>query len=132
MPWISSSSTTLRFLRAGKLGCAGLRISLQDSWGSCTSEIVRERLEREYDLSLLATAPSVVYRVMLTDGSRLDIQNPKMWPPPQRVEAVEEPYVRASMMVPNEFVGTVMELCREKRGQYVNMEYLTAAGDDNL
>ncbi len=88
-------------------------------------EIVRERLEREYDLSLLATAPSVVYRVMLTDGSRLDIQNPKMWPPPQRVEAVEEPYVRASMMVPNEFVGTVMELCREKRGQYVNMEYLT-------
>lgn len=89
-------------------------------------EIVRERLEREYDLSLLATAPSVVYKVMLSDGSEEEIQNPKLWPPAQRLEAVKEPYVKAGMMVPNEFVGTVMELCREKRGQYVNMEYLTS------
>jgi GTP-binding protein LepA len=89
-------------------------------------EIVRERLEREYDLSLLATAPSVVYKVMLSDGSEMDIQNPKLWPPAQRLEAVKEPYVKASMMVPNEFVGAIMELCREKRGQYVNMEYLTS------
>lgn len=89
-------------------------------------EIVRERLEREYDLSLLATAPSVVYKVMLTDGSEEDIQNPKLWPPAQRMEGVKEPYVKAGMMVPNEYVGTVMELCREKRGQYVNMEYLTS------
>lgn len=89
-------------------------------------EIVRERLEREYDLSLLATAPSVVYKVMLSDGTEEDIQNPKLWPPAQRLEAVKEPYVKASMMVPNEYVGTIMELCREKRGQYVNMEYLTS------
>lgn len=89
-------------------------------------EIVRERLEREYDLSLLATAPSVVYRVGLTDGSVLELQNPKLWPPPQRIDAVQEPYVKAAMMVPHDYVGTIMELCQEKRGQYVNMEYLTS------
>lgn len=89
-------------------------------------EIVRERLEREYDLSLLATAPSVVYKVVLTDGSELDLQNPKHWPAPQRVEAVQEPYMKAFVMVPNEYVGAVMELCQDKRGQYVNMEYLTS------
>lgn len=89
-------------------------------------EIVRERLEREYDLSLLATAPSVVYTVMLTDGSEVDVQNPKLWPQPQQLLGVKEPYVRAGMMAPNEYVGPIMELCREKRGQYLNMEYLTS------
>jgi GTP-binding protein LepA len=89
-------------------------------------EIVRERLEREYDLSLLATAPSVVYKVILSDGSEVDVQNPKLWPPPQRLLGVKEPYVKASMMAPNEYVGAIMELCREKRGQYINMEYLTS------
>ncbi len=89
-------------------------------------EIVRERLEREYDLNLLATAPSVVYKIRLTDGSEMDVQNPKHWPPAQKIDAVMEPYVKASIMVPHEYVGTVMELCQEKRGNYSNMEYLTS------
>jgi len=88
-------------------------------------EIVRERLEREYDLTLMATAPSVIYRIVLTDGSEVDVRNPSRWPEQQRIERVLEPYVKASIMVPNEYVGTVMELCQEKRGSFINMEYLT-------
>ena len=88
-------------------------------------EIVKERLEREYDLSLLATAPSVIYKIVLTDGSEVWVQNPNHWPPAQKVEMVMEPYVKAVIMVPNDFVGSVMELCQEKRGQFVNLEYLT-------
>lgn len=87
--------------------------------------IVKERLEREYDLSLLTTAPSVVYRIHLTDGSTLEVQNPSRWPENQRIESVMEPYVKASIMVPNEYVGQVMELCQNRRGQFLNMEYLT-------
>ena len=89
-------------------------------------EIVKERLEREYDLSLLATAPSVIYRVLLTDGSELMVQNPTHWPPPQKIDRVMEPYVKASIMVPNDYVGTIMELCQEKRGSFITMEYLTS------
>ncbi|HWP95541.1 MAG TPA: translation elongation factor 4 [Syntrophomonadaceae bacterium] len=88
-------------------------------------EIVKERLEREYDLSLLATAPSVVYKILLTDGSEIYLQNPTHWPPPQRIDDVMEPLVKAYIMVPQEFVGTIMELCKDKRGFFVNMEYLT-------
>lgn len=88
-------------------------------------EIIRERLEREYDLSILATAPSVIYQISLTDGSELTVQNPSRWPDPQRIDHVKEPYVKASIMVPNDYVGTVMELCQDKRGNFVNMEYLT-------
>ncbi len=88
-------------------------------------EIVRERLEREYDLTLLATAPSVIYRILLTDGSELFVQNPSHWPDPQRIDKVMEPFVKASIMVPNDYVGTVMELCQEKRGSFINIEYLT-------
>lgn len=88
-------------------------------------EIIRERLEREYDLTLLATAPSVIYRILLTDGSEMFVQNPSHWPDPQRIDKVMEPYVKASIMVPNDYVGTVMELCQEKRGNFINMEYLT-------
>ncbi|HWQ74747.1 MAG TPA: translation elongation factor 4 [Syntrophomonas sp.] len=88
-------------------------------------EIIRERLEREYDLTLLATAPSVIYRILLTDGSEMYVQNPSHWPEPQRTEAVMEPYVKVSIMAPNEFVGPVMELCQEKRGSFINMEYIT-------
>ena len=89
-------------------------------------EIVKERLEREYDLSLLATAPSVIYRVLLTDGSEVLVQNPTHWPPPQKIDRVMEPYVKASIMVPNDYVGTIMELCQEKRGSFITMEYLTS------
>jgi GTP-binding protein LepA len=88
-------------------------------------EIVRERLEREYDLSLMATAPSVIYRVLLTDKTEITVRNPCRWPDPQRIDKVLEPYVRANIMVPNDYVGTVMELCQDKRGSFVNMEYLT-------
>jgi len=88
-------------------------------------EIVRERLEREYDLTLLATAPSVIYRILLTDKSEVYVRNPSHWPDPQRIDKVMEPFVKASIMVPNEYVGTIMELCQEKRGSFINMEYLT-------
>src|SRR5665647_896966 len=88
-------------------------------------EIVRERLEREYDLTLMATAPSVIYRVLLTDQTEISVQNPSRWPDPQRIEKVMEPYVKANIMVPNEYVGTIMELCQEKRGSFINIEYLT-------
>lgn len=88
-------------------------------------EIVRERLEREYDLSLLATAPSVVYKFKLTDGSELYISNPTHWPAPQKIEQIMEPYVKASIMVPQDYIGGIMELCQEKRGVFVTMEYLT-------
>ena len=86
-------------------------------------EIVKERLEREYDLSLLATAPSVIYQIMLTDGSEMYIANPTHWPAPQRIDQVLEPFVKAAIMVPNEYVGAVMELCQDKRGVFINMEY---------
>ncbi len=89
-------------------------------------EIIRERLEREYDLSLLATAPSVVYKIVLTDGSEILVQNPAHWPPAQRTERIMEPFVKASIMVPNEYVGTIMELCQDKRGSFITMEYLTS------
>ncbi|MGI6412990.1 MAG: translation elongation factor 4 [Syntrophomonadaceae bacterium] len=89
-------------------------------------EIVKERLEREYDLSLLVTAPSVVYKIVLTDGTDLSLKNPTHWPEPQKIDRVLEPFVKASIMVPNEYIGPVMELCQEKRGSFVTMEYLSA------
>ncbi|HZK43847.1 MAG TPA: translation elongation factor 4 [Syntrophomonadaceae bacterium] len=88
-------------------------------------EIVKERLEREYDLDLLATSPSVVYKIHLTDGSDMYVQNPNHWPDVQNIEKITEPYVDASIMVPDDYIGAVMELCQEKRGNFVTMEYLT-------
>ncbi|MFA5536480.1 MAG: translation elongation factor 4 [Bacillota bacterium] len=88
-------------------------------------EIIQERLEREYDLDLITTAPSVVYRVTKTNGEVLKVDNPAHLPEPQKTEMIEEPYVKATIMVPSEFVGAVMELCQEKRGDFKNMEYLT-------
>ena len=89
-------------------------------------EIVQERLEREYSLTLLTTAPSVVYRILLTNGETIDIDNPTKLPPVQQVETLSEPFVRATIMVPGAFVGGVMELSQEKRGTFINMEYLSA------
>ncbi len=88
-------------------------------------EIVKERLEREYDLDLLATAPSVIYKIILTDAEEVYVQNPNDWPENQRIEQVLEPFVKASIMVPNDYVGSVMELCQEKRGEFITMEYIT-------
>ncbi|SEN03872.1 translation elongation factor 4 [Lihuaxuella thermophila] len=87
-------------------------------------EIIQERIEREFGIPLITTAPSVVYKVYLTDGSVMDIENPTLMPPQQKIDHVEEPYVKASIMVPNDYVGTVMELCQNKRGQYLDMSYI--------
>ena len=87
-------------------------------------EIIQERLEREYGLSLITTAPSVVYRVTTTKGEMFEIDNPANLPPVNNIEKIEEPFVKATVMVPKDFVGTVMELCQGKRGIYSNMEYM--------
>jgi GTP-binding protein LepA len=90
-------------------------------------DIVRERLEREYDLELLATMPSVEYEVTLTDGSVLPVHSPNDFPDPSRVEAVREPFIRASILTPKEFVGAIMELCQERRGEHAGMHFLSPA-----
>jgi GTP-binding protein LepA len=86
-------------------------------------EIVRERLEREFDLDLLVTAPNVAYRVRTKDGREIEVHNPAEMP--AEIEQVEEPYIRASVIVPKEYVGPVMELCTERRGRFDHMEYLS-------
>lgn len=88
-------------------------------------EIIQERLEREYDLDLITTSPSVIFKVYKTNGEVLDISNPTNLPPPQNIDKMEEPFVKASVMVPNTYVGAVMDLAQEKRGNFINMEYLT-------
>ena len=87
-------------------------------------EIVQERIEREFNIPILTTAPSVVYRVTLTNGQQIEIDNPSKMPEQGKIEYIEEPYVKASIMVPNDYVGAIMELCQSKRGEFVNMEYL--------
>jgi GTP-binding protein LepA len=88
-------------------------------------EIIQERLEREYDLNLIATAPSVIYKVYLTSGEVVQISNPADLPAPNYLDHIEEPIVKATIILPNDYVGSIMELCQEKRGQFTNMEYLT-------
>lgn len=88
-------------------------------------EIIQERLEREFDLDIITTAPSVVYQVALTDGSIIEVDNPSDLPAITNIEHIEEPYVHATIMVPNEFVGAVMEVCQDRRGVFSNMEYVT-------
>lgn len=87
-------------------------------------EVIQERLEREYNLTLITTAPSVVYHVYTTAGEMLEIDNPSKMPETGKIERVEEPYVKASIIVPKDYVGAVMELCQEKRGVFVDMQYL--------
>ncbi|MGI5891598.1 MAG: translation elongation factor 4 [Bacillota bacterium] len=88
-------------------------------------EIIKERLEREYNLELLITAPSVNYRVTKTNGQVIYVDNPVNLPSVNEVVMIEEPYVKATIMVPSEFIGSIMEITREKRGQFINMEYIT-------
>ncbi|MDE4083745.1 translation elongation factor 4 [Planococcus maritimus] len=87
-------------------------------------EIIQERIEREFNIDLITTAPSVIYHVHMTDGEVLNIDNPAMMPDPQKIEYVEEPYVKATVMVPNDYVGAVMEICQQKRGNFMTMDYL--------
>lgn len=88
-------------------------------------EIVQERLEREFDLNLITTAPSVVYQVTLTDGTVKEVDNPASLPAITQIECIEEPYVKATIMVPDEFVGAVMDVCQDRRGIFTNMQYIT-------
>ena len=88
-------------------------------------DIVRERLEREFDLSLIATAPSVEYMAQLTDGSEVRVHSPAEMPSPQKIEVIEEPFLQATMLLPSENTGTVMELCQARRGEMLRMEYLS-------
>lgn len=87
-------------------------------------EIIQERLEREYNLDLVTTAPSVVYKVHKTDGEVIDLTNPTNLPEPTQIEYMEEPIVSAEIMVTTEFVGAIMQLCQERRGTYISMEYM--------
>jgi GTP-binding protein LepA len=88
-------------------------------------EIVRERLEREFNLALIATAPSVVYRAFLTDGTELDIDNPTDLPDSSRIDHIDEPMLNISILTPSEYLGTVMDLCQARRGEMVKMDYLS-------
>lgn len=87
-------------------------------------DVVQERLEREFNLQLIATAPSVIYHAYLTDQSMISVDNPSQMPDPIRIERIEEPYVKATMMTPKEYVGALMELCQKKRGTYLDMKYI--------
>ncbi|WP_273850852.1 translation elongation factor 4 [Guptibacillus spartinae] len=87
-------------------------------------EIVQERIEREFNIDLITTAPSVIYQVKLTDGEEIIIDNPAMMPDAQSIAEVQEPYVKATIMAPNDYVGAIMELCQGKRGDFIDMQYM--------
>ena len=87
-------------------------------------EIIQERLEREYNLDLITTAPSVVYKIHLTDGTDLEIDNPTNYPDPSTIASAEEPMVKASIFTPAQYIGNIMELCQERRGEYIDTKYL--------
>ncbi|MBM7697953.1 translation elongation factor 4 [Kurthia huakuii] len=87
-------------------------------------EIIQERIEREFKIDLITTAPSVIYHVELTDGEELQVANPSEMPDPQKIQQIEEPYVKANIMVPNDYVGAVMEICQRKRGNFLTMDYI--------
>lgn len=90
-------------------------------------DVIQERIEREFNIDLIMTAPSVVYHVNMTDGEMIDVANPSEFPDPTKIANIEEPYVKAQIMVPQEYVGAVMELAQRKRGDFVTMDYI----DDN-
>ena len=87
-------------------------------------EIIQERIDREYDLNVITTAPSVIYKVIKTDGTKFDLYNPTDLPPAQEISKMEEPIVKADIMLPKQYVGNIMELCQDRRGVYKNMQYM--------
>lgn len=112
LQWEAETSQALGFgFRCGFLGLLHM-------------EIIQERIEREFNISLITTAPSVIYHVTKTDGDMVMIDNPSLLPDPQKIDFIEEPYVKAKVMVPNDYVGSVMELCQGKRGKFGDMQYL--------
>ena len=100
----------------------GFRCGFQ---GLLHMEIIQERLEREFNLQLISTAPSVRYRVELVDGKVVEVENPALWPPREKISRVLEPYIRAEIYTPKEYVGAIMRLCEEKRGVQKDLRYLT-------
>ena len=96
--------------------------------GMLHAEVIQERLEREFDLDLITTLPSVIYKVTKTDGSLVNVDNPHNYPDPSVIAEAEEPYVKVSILTPNEYVGSIMPLCQERRGEFKDMQYL----DTNL
>lgn len=118
-----------------KLNDASLRFEPETSQALCFGfrcgflgllhmDVVEERLEREYNLDLIATSPSVIYHVYKTDGTMLEIDNPAALPPTQNIDHIEEPYVRAEIMVPKDYVGAMMDLCQKKRGEYIDLQVI--------
>jgi GTP-binding protein LepA len=118
---LNDSSFTYEPETSGALGF-GFRCGFL---GLLHMEIVRQRLEREYDLSLVATAPNVEYRVELVDGGVEDVDNPSAMPDSNKVAAIQEPYVTVTVLTPTEYIGAVMELCQQRRGEMTRMEYLS-------
>ena len=98
--------------------------SVVDSLGLLHLEIIQERLEREYNLDLVTTAPGVIYKVHKTNGDVIELTNPSNLPDPSEIEYMEEPMVKAEIMVTSEFIGAIMDLCQERRGVYEGMEYI--------
>lgn len=92
--------------------------------GMLHAEIIQERIEREFNIPLIATAPSVIYHVNTTDGEMHEVVSPSDMPDPGKIESIAEPYVTASIMVPNDYVGPVMDICQKKRGEYLDMSYI--------
>jgi GTP-binding protein LepA len=89
-------------------------------------EIIQERLEREYNMDLVTTAPSVIYKITKTDGTAFELDNPSKLPDVAEIESMQEPMVKVTIMSPTEYVGNIMELCQDRRGTYVSMEYMEA------
>ncbi len=118
---LNDSSFTYEPETSGALGF-GFRCGFL---GLLHMEIVRERLEREFDLSLIATAPSVKYEVTTTAGTTLEVDNPSELPPMSEIEAIAEPWLKATVLTPSDYTGTIMELCQSRRGELENLEYLS-------
>ena len=87
-------------------------------------DIIMERIEREFNVDIIATAPSVIYEITLTDGSVIYVDNPSEFPPKVKINTIKEPYIRTNIYVPNEYIGSIMELCQEKRGTYISTDYI--------
>jgi GTP-binding protein LepA len=87
-------------------------------------EIIQERLEREFDLDLITTAPSVVYKLLMTDGSSMDLHNPSDMPDVMKIDRIDEPWIKATIMLPDEYLGGILQLCTERRGEQVELTYV--------
>ncbi|MFN8845716.1 MAG: translation elongation factor 4 [Bdellovibrionales bacterium] len=118
---LNDSSLTYEVEKSAALGF-GLRCGFL---GLLHMEIVQERLEREFNLNLITTAPTVVYKVKMTDGTEKDIENPAQYPDPSKIETTKEPYVKITLHTPTDYIGALIKLCEDKRGQQIKMDYVT-------